>query len=308
MVVDVGRPPVVFTNAGRKVLPLLSCDVRAISQQFDFDETGRACMDQRLHRISVLRNRSSIPVGLTFRAGRYIKDFAAPLRDLLFEDPSKSILVIGPPSSGKTSLIRDIARMLSDKFHTCVVDGNNEIGGDGDVPHRCLGFARRIMTKQRSKLSETMIECVLNHSPEAIVIDEIGSFSEANAAISCGRRGVRMIASAHGSLAGLVQNPTLNLLVGGIESVILSDSTVMNKDESGRDKLQQGRNRKHRMERVARPIFPIIVELKCGSPGEFWVTRDATQAVDMILLDKSYRTEHRVRDEEAGEIILTYNR
>lgn len=217
--------------------------------------------------------------------------------------------MLGPPNSGKTSLIRDIARLLASKYRTLVIDSNNELAGDGNIPHSCIGDARRMMTPSRAQMGNTMMECVLNHSPEVIVVDELGSRREAQAAVACSRRGVRLIASAHGNLRSLVYNKDLNDVVGGTEEVILSDKTNTGDSLSLQDDLRSGVQKKTRKERTNDPVFPIVVELRRGGPrGEFWVVRDSAEAVDNILRsdENGYKLEKRVRDDETGDLFLTF--
>ena len=132
------------------------------------------------------------------------------------------------------------------------MDTSNEIGGDGDVPHPAVGKARRMQVAKPSLQHEVMIEAVENHNPEVIVIDEIGRELEALAARTIAERGVQLIGTAHGrTLENLLINPTLSDLVGGIESVTLSD------EEARRRGTQ-----KTVLERRSPPTFDVLIEIK----------------------------------------------
>ena len=184
----------------------------------DFDADNRAGMERTLHRISAIRNRRGQIVGLTCRVGRAVYGTTDIIQDLI--ESGKSLLLLGRPGVGKTTMLREAARILAEKKRVVIVDTSNEIGGDGDVPHPAVGRARRMQVSTPSLQHEVMIEAVENHNPEAIVIDEIGRELEAAAARTIAERGVQLIGTAHGNtLENLLLNPTLSDLVGGIESV-----------------------------------------------------------------------------------------
>jgi stage III sporulation protein SpoIIIAA len=207
----------------------------------DFDADNRAGMERTLHRISAIRNRRGKIVGLTCRVGRAVYGTIDIISDLV--NSGQSILILGKPGVGKTTKLREAARILAETRRVVIVDTSNEIGGDGDVPHPAVGAARRMQVPKPSLQHEVMIEAVENHNPEVIVIDEIGRELEAQAARTIAERGVQLIGTAHGnSLENLMLNPTLSDLIGGIESVTLSD------DEARRRGTQ-----KTVLERRARP-------------------------------------------------------
>ena len=188
----------------------------------EFDSDNRAGLERTLHRISAIRNRRGYIVGLTCRVGRAVYGTTDIVKDLI--ESGKSLLILGRPGVGKTTMLREAARILAETKRVVIVDTSNEIGGDGDVPHPAVGRARRMQVATPSLQHEVMIEAVENHNPEAIVIDEIGRELEAAAARTIAERGVQLIGTAHGnSLENLLLNPTLSDLVGGIESVTLSD-------------------------------------------------------------------------------------
>ena len=189
-----------------------------------FGGDNRAGIGRTLHRISAIRNRSGEVVGLTCRVGRAVFGTVAMVRDLL--DAGQSLLLMGRPGVGKTTALREIARVLADELdkRVVVIDTSNEIAGDGDIPHPAIGRARRMQVARPELQHEVMIEAVENHMPEVIVIDEIGTEREALAARTIAERGVVLVATAHGNeLANLIKNPTLSDLVGGIQSVTLGD-------------------------------------------------------------------------------------
>jgi stage III sporulation protein SpoIIIAA len=198
--------------------------------------------------------------------------------------------------------VREVTRLLADRFNVCIVDTSNEIAGDGDVPHPCVGHARRMMVPSLDQQSAVMIECVQNHTPSVMVIDEIGRPTEVEAARTCKNRGVRLIASAHCDLRKLIKNPKLRGLIGGVESVTLGDMQA---------KLEAKRHNapgvsKTKTERAGPPTFDIIVELSRGEHHSWRVVRDTAQAVDCILDGQPYRAERRSRNPKTGAIQIAF--
>jgi stage III sporulation protein SpoIIIAA len=253
----------------------------------DFDADNRAGMERTLHRISAIRNRRGHIVGLTCRVGRAVYGTIDILQDLI--ESGRSILLLGKPGIGKTTMLREAARILGESKRTIIVDTSNEIGGDGDVPHPAVGNARRMQVATPSLQHEVMIEAVENHNPEVIVIDEIGRELEAEAARTIAERGVQLVATAHGrTLENLLLNPTLSDLVGGIESVTLSD------EEARRRGTQ-----KTVLERRAPPTFDVLVEIQ--ERDRLAVHVDVAAAVDALVRGYPMLPEIRYRDPE-GQI------
>ena len=251
-----------------------------------FGEDNRAGIERTLHRISAIRNRTGEVVGLTFRVGRAVFGTIAILRDLV--ESGESILLLGRPGVGKTTMLREMARVLADDFRkrVVIVDTSNEIAGDGDIPHPAIGRARRMQVPTPTQQHAVMIEAVENHMPEVIVIDEIGTELEAMAARTIAERGVQLIGTAHGNtLENLMMNPVLADLVGGIQSVTLSD------EEARRRGTQ-----KSILERKGPPTFGVLVEII--SRDEVAVHRDVAAVVDAILRGAPVRAEQRTRDEQ----------
>ncbi|MBI4760859.1 MAG: R3H domain-containing nucleic acid-binding protein [Chloroflexota bacterium] len=250
----------------------------------EFDADNRAGIERTLHRISAIRNRRGHIVGLTLRVGRAVYGTVDIIQDII--ESGKSVLILGRPGVGKTTLLREAARILAEKKRVVIVDTSNEIGGDGDVPHPAVGKARRMQVREPTLQHEVMIEAVENHNPEVIVIDEIGRELEALAARTIAERGVQLIGTAHGqTLENLLLNPTLSDLVGGIEAVTLSD------EEARRRGTQ-----KTVLERRAPPTFDVLIEIQ--NRDRFAIHHDIMASVDALLRGYPIAPEIRTRDEE----------
>jgi stage III sporulation protein SpoIIIAA len=253
----------------------------------EIDADNRAGLERTLHRISAIRNRRGHIVGLTCRVGRAVYGTIDIIQDLV--ESGKSILLLGRPGIGKTTMLREAARILAETKRVVIVDTSNEIGGDGDVPHPAVGRARRMQVRTPSLQHEVMIEAVENHNPEVIVIDEIGRELEAAAARTIAERGVQLIGTAHGNtIDNILLNPTLADLVGGIESVTLSD------EEARRRGTQ-----KTVLERRAPPTFEILVEIQ--DRERLAVHYDVAASVDAILRGRPLPPQLRYCDEK-GEV------
>src|SRR5580658_4307426 len=254
-----------------------------------FGKDNRAGIERTLHRISAIRNRQGRIVGLTCRIGRAVYGTIDIIQDVV--ESGKSILLLGRPGRGKTTKLREVARVLSEelKKRVVIVDTSNEIAGDGDIPHPAIGRARRMQVATPEQQHAVMIEAVENHMPEVIVIDEIGTEQEAFAARTIAERGVQLIGTAHGnSLENLMMNPTLSDLVGGIHAVTLSD------DEAKRRGTQ-----KTVLERKAPPTFEVIIEII--EVDKLAIHLDVEHTVDRLLRGTSPRPEIRVRNAD-GQI------
>lgn len=255
-----------------------------VSRIGEFDADNRAGLERTLHRISAIRNRHNIIVGLTCRVGRAVYGTIEIIQDLV--ESGKSILLLGKPGIGKTTMLREAARILAENKRVIIVDTSNEIGGDGDVPHPAVGKARRMQVATPSLQHEVMIEAVENHNPEVIVIDEIGRELEALAARTIAERGVQLVATAHGrTLENLLLNPTLSDLIGGIESVTLSD------EEARRRGTQ-----KTVLERRSPPTFDVLVELQ--ERDRLAVHPDVAEVVDTLVRGYPVTPEIRWRDDK----------
>src|SRR5688572_26467526 len=293
VVLDLGRVPTARYPGGEVVLSPEGVQdqeiEQVVAQLSAFGEDNRAGIPRTLHRISAIRNRRGRIVGLTLRVGRSVQGSAGLARDL-FEE-GHSVLLLGAPGVGKTTMLREAARILADEFNkrVVIVDTSNEIGGDGDIPHAAIGRARRMQVQRPELQHQVMIEAVENHTPEVIVIDEIGSSLEADAARTIAERGVQLIGTAHGNtLQNLMQNPTLSDLIGGIESVTLSD------EEARRRGTQ-----KTVLERRNPPTFDALVEIQAFD--RVAVHNDIAETVDALL--RGFEGEAEVRTlGAAGEI------
>src|SRR6266480_5430075 len=296
IVMDLGRLPEA-RFVGREEL-LSQREVSAedlayvISHIGQFGGDNRAGIERTLHRISALRNRAGKVVGLTLRVGRAVYGTMEIIRDVV--EAGRSILLLGRPGVGKTTLLREVARVLADEMgkRVVIVDTSNEIAGDGDIPHPGIGRARRMQVATPSLQHAVMIEAVENHMPEVIVIDEIGTEQEAQAARTIAERGVQLVATAHGNtLENLMLNPTLSDLIGGIQTVTLGD------EEARRRGTQ-----KSILERKAPPTFPVVVEIQSWDKVSIHV--DVADTVDSILLGSPVAPEIRSRDAE-GELSVS---
>ncbi|HEX9019308.1 MAG TPA: R3H domain-containing nucleic acid-binding protein [Anaerolineaceae bacterium] len=291
IVMDLGRRPMARFTDNEKALSedeVTRADVDFVVTRIgDFDADNRAGLERTLHRISGIRNRRGSIVGLTARVGRAVYGTIDIIQDLI--ESGKSILILGRPGIGKTTMLREAARILSERNRVIIVDTSNEIGGDGDVPHPAVGKARRMQVAKPSLQHEVMIEAVENHNPEVIVIDEIGRELEAQAARTIAERGVQLIGTAHGrSLENLLLNPTLSDLVGGIEAVTLSD------EEARRRGTQ-----KTVLERRAPPTFDVLIEMQ--DRDRLAIQPDVASAVDALVRGNPLPPEIRYRGEN-GEI------
>ncbi|CAH0489262.1 unnamed protein product [Peronospora farinosa] len=296
--IDTGRVPFAYT--GKKQRVVLSKDGATVSKdtiaeiltnlggEMRIGSDNRAGIDRQLHRISVMRSKTDEVFGLTMRVGRALRNAACVLTDLLLSEhhANKSVLVLGHPGSGKTTLIRDVARCVSDTMeNVCIIDTSNEIGGDGLVPHACVGWARRMMVRSLEAQAGVMIECVQNHTVETLIVDEIGRKAEVLAASTVRQRGPRLIASAHGDFRALIKNPDLKGLVGGSQQVTVGDAEAK---ASHKSKLQ--------IQRAGNPIFDVIVELDHVIRGRCRIIWDVAQAVDHVLEGNGYIYETRQWD------------
>ncbi|HKJ70325.1 MAG TPA: R3H domain-containing nucleic acid-binding protein [Gammaproteobacteria bacterium] len=275
VVLDLGRPPQArfpHRAADLATEPVTREQLeRVVAAVGEFTADNRAGIEGTLHRISALRNRRGAIIGLTLRVGRAVFGTVEPIRDLV--ESGASVLLLGRPGVGKTTMLREVARILADDHgkRVVVIDTSNEIAGDGDIPHPAIGGARRMQVPHPERQHAVMIEAVENHMPEVVVIDEIGNAAEAAAARTIAERGVQLIGTAHGnSLENLVVNPTLADLVGGVQTVTLGD------DEARWRGTQKTVN-----ERKAPPTFDAVVELV--SRDEVILHRDTARAVDDLL-------------------------
>jgi len=290
IVMDLGRPPEVRSFTGGSVfddIEITDADIVHVTDRIGvFGDDNRAGIARTLHRISAIRNRGGRVIGLTLRAGRAIYGTAEIIRDVIQD--GHSVLLVGRPGVGKTTMLRETARILAEDKRVVIVDTSNEIAGDGDIPHPAIGRARRMQVATPSLQHEVMIEAVENHNPEVIVIDEIGRELEAIASRTIAERGVQLIGTAHGNtLENVMMNPTLSDLVGGIESVTLSD------EEARRRGTQ-----KSVLERRAPPTFDVAIEIQGWQ--RLALHPDVGAAVDSMLRGHPMLPEVRYIDESGA--------
>jgi len=297
IVMDLGRLPEARYFDSTKYLtddPITKEDLaHCVKQVGEFGGDNRAGIERTLHRISGIRNRKGEIIGLTCRVGRAVYGTIAMIRDLV--ETGKSILLLGKPGMGKTTALREIARVLADDLNkrVVIIDSSNEIAGDGDIPHPAIGRARRMQVSQPELQHQVMIEAVENHMPEVIVIDEIGTELEALAARTIAERGVQLVGTAHGNqLANLIKNPTLSDLIGGIQSVTLGDEEMR----------RRGLPQKSILERKAQPTFDIAVEM--WERYRWAVHSDVAGTIDMLLRDRDPGRQIRSVS-DGGEVTTT---
>jgi stage III sporulation protein SpoIIIAA len=293
VVLDLGRTPEARFDRREMVLSnkeVDEADIEYIVARISaFGDDNRAGIERTLHRISAIRNRRGRVVGLTCRVGRAVFGTIKIIEDLVHS--GKSVLLLGRPGIGKTTMLREVARVLADdaRKRVIIVDTSNEIAGDGDIPHPAIGHARRMQVATPSLQHAVMIEAVENHMPEVIIIDEIGTELEAVAARTIAERGVQLVGTAHGNtLENLMMNPTLADLIGGIQSVTLGD------EEARRRGTQ-----KSILERKSPPTFDIVVEIQ--ERDRVAIHPDVGEAVDALLRTAPPSTEVRWLDEQ-GEV------
>jgi stage III sporulation protein AA len=262
-----------------------------VNKLSDFSSDNRAGLDKTLHRISAIKNRKDKIIGLTIRIGRIIYGAANVISDLL--ETTKSVLLLGPPGSGKTTILREAARLLAlQGKRVIIVDTSNEIAGEGDIPHPGIGFSRRMQVMDVNFQHKVMIEAVENHMPEVIIIDEIGTEEEAKAARTIAERGVQLIATAHGQkINNLIKNPVLSDLIGGIETATLGD------EEAKRRGTQ-----KTILERASSPTFDILVEIK--NREELFCYKNVSNTVDSILRNKNISPEYRKINQDGSFTVI----
>ncbi|HLP92163.1 MAG TPA: R3H domain-containing nucleic acid-binding protein [Nostocaceae cyanobacterium] len=296
VVLDLGRRPEArFPNQAEYLseIPVTQAQIDDCIQRVGtFGGDNRAGIEQTLHRISAIRNRNGKIIGLTCRVGRAVFGTIGMIRDLV--ETGKSILMLGRPGVGKTTALREIARVLADELNkrVVIIDTSNEIAGDGDVAHPAIGRARRMQVAKPELQHQVMIEAVENHMPEVIVIDEIGTELEALAARTIAERGVQLVGTAHGNqIENLIKNPTLADLVGGIQAVTLGD-----------EEARRRGSQKTVLERKAPPTFEIAVEML---ERQRWVVHESVaDTVDNLLRGRQPSPQTRTVDEN-GKVVIT---
>jgi stage III sporulation protein SpoIIIAA len=296
IVIDLGRKPEARFPQGTTYLSdnhITREDIQyCLERVGHFSGDNRAGIERTLHRISAIRNRQGHIIGLTCRIGRAVFGTIVMIRDLI--ETGQSILLLGRPGVGKTTALREIARVLADDLNkrVVIIDTSNEIAGDGDIPHPAIGRARRMQVARPELQHQVMIEAVENHMPEVIIIDEIGTLLEAEASRTIAERGVQLIGTAHGNqIENLIKNPTLSDLIGGIQSVTLGD-----------EEARRRGSQKTVLERKAPPTFTIAVEM--WERQKWGIHEDVAHTVDNLLRGKKLTPQIRQVNDQ-GEVTIT---
>ncbi len=289
IVMDLGRPAEVrFSNMVHRLKDLGTITaedlVHTVNKIGDMNTDNRAGIERTLHRISAIKNRKGLVIGLTCRVGRAVEGTVEIIRDII--ESGQNCLFLGPPGIGKTTILRETARILAEHKRVVVVDTSNEIAGDGDIAHPGIGDARRMQVPSPDRQHAVMIEAVENHMPEVIVVDEIGTEQETKAARTIAERGVQLVATAHGhDLGNLIKNPALSNLVGGVQTVIIGDEEAKFRGSS-----------KSVLERKSLPTFDVVIEIK--SRDVFAIHNPVAAHVDGILRNDRLEPEMRTRQED----------
>jgi len=293
VVIDLGYcPEVRFSHTVHRLKELGEITIEDIQGVTDrighFNTDNRAGIERTLHRISAIRNRSGAIIGLTCRIGRAVEGTVDIIQDIV--ESGQNCLFLGPPGIGKTTLLREVARILStiSAKRVIVVDTSNEIAGDGDIPHPGIGYARRMQVPSPDQQHSIMIEAVENHMPEVIIVDEIGTEQETKAARTIAERGVQLVATAHGyQLENLIKNPVLSDLIGGFQSVILGDEEAK----------FRGTN-KTVIERKGLPTFDVVIELRARDI--FAIYNPVASFIDSSLQNDPIDAEIRKRQDDGN--------
>ena len=293
IIIDLGYcPEVRFSNTVHRLKELGETsieDINGITERTGiFNTDNRAGIERTLHRISAIRNRSQDIIGLTCRIGRAVEGTVNIIQDIV--ESGQNCLFLGPPGIGKTTILREVARVLStiSGKRVIVVDTSNEIAGDGDIPHPGIGFARRMQVPSPDQQHAVMIEAVENHMPEVVIVDEIGTEEETKAARTIAERGVQLVATAHGyQLDNLIKNPTLSDLIGGFQSVILGDEEAKFRGTS-----------KTVIERKGLPTFDVVIELRAREL--FAIYNPVASFVDSLLQSDPLDPEIRKRQDDGN--------
>ena len=296
IVLDLGRKPEARFPGNFEYLSdeeVSKDDLKYVTDRVSpFGLDNRSGIEKTLHRISAIKNRRDEIIGLTCRVGKTVFGTVDIIRDVIAEE--NSMLLLGKPGIGKTTMLRETSRILADEFNkrVVIVDTSNEIAGDGDIPHPGIGHARRMQVKTPEKQHDVMIEAVENHMPEVIIIDEIGTEKEADAAKTIAERGVQLIATAHGNLLeNLISNPTLSELIGGVKSVTLGD-----------EEAKKRNTQKAVLERKGVPTFDVVAEIVDRKTLK--VHRPVDKVVDLYLRGLIPQPEIRIREGNTGGEII----
>lgn len=204
--------------------PTTTADMSRLDTGGAFRKDGRRGIEGTLHRIARFTDISGDDASgqsgksnmIKVRVGRVLVGVAEPLREVLYA-MRHGVLIIGPPGVGKTTLLRDMIRILQEVYagKMIVVDTSLEICGEGDTPHAFLRLGQRVMVGHPSRQKAMIDQALMNGGPQLLAFDEIGYRDDVENVIFGAQRGVLPVGSVHGyTIFDVIRSPRLRPLIG----------------------------------------------------------------------------------------------